>query len=221
MKKKSELLLDFTSLLDVIMIILFVVICNMNNAAMEANQSAEAANKELILAKEQLSDNESKLDELTGDNESLKEELAQFTINGENTSQDKAEAFGSAIDNTVKVMLKCKTGMDIDTNNHKVSIDVVIKGKGSDTSRTEALIIHDFSLSREERAVFNATQVKNMTETLKDSLLGLDAPLIWFMIEYDYKDENFSNTDLEMINDAIDDLSLLLGITCQVEELRE
>lgn len=221
MKRKRDLALDFTSLLDVIMILLFVVICNMSQAAIEANENAEAANKELEGAKEQLEDNQAKIDELSSSNQSLNDELAQFTINGEQTSQNMSDAYGSAIDNTTKVLLKCSTGMDIDTNNHKVSVEVVIKNQNNNATKTELKIIHDFSLSYDDRVDFNNKQVSDMTAELKNALGTVNSPLVWFMIEYEYADENFSNSDLEMIKDSIKDLQLETGINYQVEEIRE
>lgn len=221
MRKKRDLVLDFTSLLDVIMILLFVVICSMNHAAMEANENAKAANNKLDYAKEQLEENEAVMEELKADNAALKSELMQFAINGEETSIDMAEAYGLAIDNTVKVVLECDTGMDIATNNHIVLIDARIKGEDIETTHKELTIVHDFSLDKDERARFNARQVKNICDKLNEALSEVHAPLIWFMVEYEYKDENFSNADLEILREAIDDLSLMLDIRCQIEEIKK
>lgn len=221
MKKKRDLMLDFTSLLDVIMILLFVVICGMNNSAIEANKKAESYGEELQNAKNEIIKSQAMVEELSESNDNLSEELAQYTINGEATNKDKAEAYGTAIENTTKVMLKCETGMDIETNNHKVTINVVAKGAGEDTTKASLKIIHDFNLSKDERDEFNSKQVTEFKNGLLEALGKVDSPLIWFMIEYEYGDENFSNADILIIKEAIDDLALELGISCQIEEIRE
>ena len=41
------------------------------------------------------------------------------------------------------------------------------------------------------------------------------------LIEYDYKDENFSNADLEIIRDAVEMIETDLNVTCYIEEMKK
>lgn len=68
--KKKELILDFTSLLDVIMILLFVVISNINQVSLSANEMAE---EKLLEAQSQIDELNNERDELLGKIESAEE----------------------------------------------------------------------------------------------------------------------------------------------------
>ena len=65
--KKRDLVLDFTSLLDVIMIILFVVISNMGQASLDAKKAAEAKMAENIGIQQNLSNIQQVLSNLQND----------------------------------------------------------------------------------------------------------------------------------------------------------
>lgn len=219
MRKKKNLILDFTSLLDVIMILLFVVICNMNNASLEANENAKKSQESLADAEMKLEDMQDKLDALSADNEALNKELSEYQINsGDPVS---AEAYEAILDSTTKVIMKCETGMDTETNKHMVSIDIIIKNGDETARQTTTKIIHDFDLSRKERDEFNAKQIGSIKEELEKYLTYSDTGLIWVLIEYDYKDENFSNADLEIIRDAVEMIETDLNVTCYIEEMKK
>ncbi|MDE6026067.1 MAG: hypothetical protein K2G45_11520 [Lachnospiraceae bacterium] len=219
MRKKKNLILDFTSLLDVIMILLFVVICNMSNASLEANENAKKSQESLADAETKLEDMQDKLDALSADNEALKTELSGYQINdGDSVSSEVYEAI---LVSTTKVIMKCETGMDTETNNHMVSIDIIIKNKDESARQTTAKIIHDFGLSRKERDAFNAKQIGSIKEELEKYLTYSDTKLIWVLIEYDYRDENFSNADLEIIHDAVEMLEAERNVTCYIEKMKK
>ncbi|MCM1287619.1 MAG: hypothetical protein NC240_04865 [Clostridium sp.] len=219
MRKKKNLILDFTSLLDVIMILLFVVICNMSNASLEANENAKKSQESLADAEIKMEDMQGKLDALSADNEALKMELSEYQIN--DGDPVPSEAYKAMLDSTTKVIMKCETGMDTETNKHMVSIDIVIKHKNETARQTTAKIIHDFDLSRKERDAFNAKQIGSMKAELEKYLTYTDTKLIWVLIEYDYRDENFSNADLEIICDAVDMIEADKNITCYIEEMKK
>lgn len=219
MRKKKNLILDFTSLLDVIMILLFVVICNMSQASLEANENAEKSQESLANAEMRLEDMQDKLDELSADNEALNMELSRYQINsGDSVS---SEAYEAILGSTTKVIMKCETGMDTETNKHMVSIDIIIKNKDETARQTTAKIIHDFDLSRKERDQFNAKQIGSIKEELEKYLTYSDTGLIWVLIEYDYRDENFSNADLEIIRDSVEMIETDLNVTCYIEEMKK
>lgn len=219
MRKKKNLILDFTSLLDVIMILLFVVICNMSNASLEANENAKKSQESLANAETKLEDMQDKLDALSAENEALNMELSGYQLNSDDPVS--AEAYEAVLGSTTKVIMKCETGMDTETNKHMVSIDIVIKNKDETARQTTAKIIHDFDLSRKERDEFNAKQIESIKEELKKYLTDSDAKLIWVLIEYDYRDVNFSNADLEIIHDAVEMIDADLNIPCYIEEMKK
>lgn len=219
MRKKKDLILDFTSLLDVIMILLFVVICNMSKASLEANENAKKSQESLADAETKLEDMQDKLDALSADNEALNMELSGYQINSGDPVSD--EAYEAILGSTTKVIMKCETGMDTETNKHMVSIDIVIKNKDETARQTTAKIIHDFDLSRRERDEFNAKQIGSIKEELKKYLTYSDTKLIWVLIEYDYRDENFSNADLEIIHDAVEMIEADKNVTCYIEEMKK
>ncbi|MBD5096138.1 MAG: hypothetical protein HDT40_03875 [Lachnospiraceae bacterium] len=219
MRKKKNLILDFTSLLDVIMILLFVVICNMNNASLEANENAKKSQESLADVEMKLENMQDKLDALSAENEALNMELSGYQLN--NGDSVSSEAYKTMLGSTTKVIMKCETGMDTETNKHMVSIDIIIKNKDETARQTTAKIIHDFDLSRKERDEFNARQIGSIKEELKKYLTYADTKLIWVLIEYDYRDENFSNADLEIIHDAVEMIDADLHIPCYIEEMKK
>lgn len=219
MRKKKNIILDFTSLLDVIMILLFVVICSMSNASLEANENAKKTQESLADAETKLEDMQDKLDVLSADNEALNMELSSYKLNSDDPVS--SEAYEAILGSTTKVIMKCETGMDTETNKHMVSIDIMIKNKDETARQTTAKIIHDFDLSRKERDEFNARQIGSIKDELKKYLTYSDTKLIWVLIEYDYRDENFSNADLEIIHDALETIEADLNITCYIEEMKK
>lgn len=219
MRKKKNLILDFTSLLDVIMILLFVVICNMSNASLEANENAKKSQESLADAKMELEDMQDKLDVLSADNEALKMELSGYQLN--DGAPVSSEAYEAILESTTKVIMKCETGMDTETNNHMVSIDIIIKNRDETARQTTVKIIHDFDLSRKERDEFNAKQIGDLKEELEKYLTYADTKLIWVLIEYDYRDENFSNADLEIIHAAVELIQADRNVTCYIEEMKK
>ena len=85
--KKKDLVLDFTSLLDVIMIILFVVISNMGQASLDAKEAAEAKMEENIGIQQNLSDTQQTLSNLQNEyneliisNEKLQNQLDELLL---------------------------------------------------------------------------------------------------------------------------------------------
>ena len=73
--KKRDLVLDFTSLLDVIMIILFVVISSMGQASFHAKEEAE---KQIEDTKQSLKDLQNKYNEMGADNEELQKQIEEL-----------------------------------------------------------------------------------------------------------------------------------------------
>ena len=211
MMKKRELILDFTSLLDVIMILLFVVIHNMNQASLSAHEETERALAEVQSQVEALTDER---DDLLAQVEDLK------IISGLNV--DDMSVFKATIERMAKVTLICTTEMNDETDNYEVRVDIYLgTDPNEDQSLVDSVIIeHDLNLTREERMRFNAGQVTKVTKVLENMLKDVDLKLLWFSIQYTYEDENFSNLDLEILNRSISDLERVLSKSCYIDKIK-
>lgn len=211
MMKKRELILDFTSLLDVIMILLFVVLHNMNQASLAAHEEAERALAGVQSQVEALADER---DDLLGQVEDLK------IISGHDA--DDMSVFKAAIGRMAKITLICTTEGNDETDNYGVRVDIYLGTDPNDAqSLADSVIIeHDLNLTREERMRFNAGQVTKVTKVLENILKDVDLKWLWFSIQYTYEDENFSNSDLEILNRSISDLERVLSKSCYIDKIK-
>ena len=83
--KKRDLVLDFTSLLDVIMIILFVVISSMGQASFNAKEEAQkqmeenaGIQQELEIAQQSLQNLQNEYDEMGANNQELQKQVQEL-----------------------------------------------------------------------------------------------------------------------------------------------
>lgn len=247
--KKRELILDFTSLLDVIMILLFVVIGNMSLASANVNAAAreetEAAQEALAAeqlqaeeAAEKIKELEGKLAELEGVNQknadlelelkvllenhtALLEEYDYLKIITDFDASDTS-AYGQVIERMTKVLLLCETGQNEATGLPEVRVGIY-RSDGTEQEKsfvTSVVLTHDFSLSKEERAEFTAGQVTELTKALSGALRGNTEEVVWCSVQYAYDDENFSQSDLEVIGEAIRNLERSFSKTCFMEKIK-
>lgn len=216
--KKKELILDFTSLLDVIMILLFVVISNMNQTSLAINEEAEKAVAE---AQSQYADMNSRLEELQNEYNMLQNEYDYLKITTDYDADDTS-VYEATIERMAKVVLICNTDENDLTGNYEVKIDLYLDGNmnGESTFLESVIIEHDLDLSREEREKFNAEQVLNVTKVLSGALRDVDKEMIWVSIQYAYDDENFSSSDLRIIKESIHNLQRSFSKTCYVDEIK-
>lgn len=240
--KRKELILDFTSLLDVIMILLFVVISNINQASLTINEEAERAVVEAQSQIEELNDerddllrqleniigNElsyadisSQLEELKSKYEMLQNEYDYLKITTNYDAGDMS-VYEAAIERMARVVLICNTDENNMTGNYEVKIDIYLDGNmNGESSFIESVIIeHNLNLSREEREKFNAEQVLKVTKVLSEVLRDVDEKMIWVSIQYAYDDENFSNSDLRIIKESINNLERSFSRTCYVDDIK-
>lgn len=242
MMKKRELILDFTSLLDVIMILLFVVIYNMNQASLSATEETGRALDEARSQVEALSDERDDLlaqvESILGrevnygdiglELEAMKQEYDALeneydylkTITDRNA--DDVSVFKATVERMAKVTLICTTEENEETDNYEVKVDIYL---GTDPDDAQSLIDsvtieHDLDLTRDERVKFNAEQVTKVTKVLENMLKDVDLKLLWFSIQYTYEDENFSNLDLEILNRSIRDLERVLSKSCYIDKVK-
>ncbi len=247
--KKRELILDFTSLLDVIMILLFVVIGNMSlvsaNANAAAREETEAAQEALAEEQKQAEDAAEKIAELEAklaEAEALEQEYADLELELkvllENhtalleeydylkiiTDFDASDtsAYEQVIKRMTKVLLLCDTGVNEGTGQPEVSVGIYRSG-GSEEEKTyvtSVVLAHDFSLTKEERAELAARQVTEMTKALSGALRDATEDVVWCSVQYAYDDENFSQSDLEVISEAIRNLERSFSKSCFMEKIK-
>jgi biopolymer transport protein ExbD len=251
--KKRELILDFTSLLDVIMILLFVVIGNMSLASVSANAAAKA---ETEAAQSALEEEQAELEAAAEKNNELEAELAELVREAEQLQQKNADlelelkvllenhtalleeydylkiitdfdandtsAYGQVIERMTKVLLLCETGQNEATGLPEVRVGIYRSG-GTEQEKsyvTSVVLAHDVSLSKEERAELVAGQVTELTKALSGALRKNAEEVVWCSVQYAYDDENFSQSDLEVIEEAIRNLERSFSKTCFMEKIK-
>ena len=247
--KKRELILDFTSLLDVIMILLFVVISNMSLVSANANaaareeteaakealaaeqmQAEEAAEKiaelnaklaELEEVKQNNADLELELKVLLENHTALLEEYDYLKIITDFDASDTS-AYGQVIKRMTKVLLLCETGENEATGFPEVRVGIYRSGGTEEekTYVTSVVLVHDFSLTKDERAELAAGQVTELTKALSGALRENTEEVVWCSVQYAYDDENFSQSDLEVIGEAIGNLERSFSKTCFMEKIK-
>ena len=251
--KKRELVLDFTSLLDVIMILLFVVISNMSlvsaNANAAAKEETEAAQEALTKEQMQTKAAAEKIAELTGEIADLTERLED--ANRENADlelelqvllenhkalleeydylkiitefdADDTSVYGQVIERMTKVLLLCETGKNEETGYPEVRIGIYRSG-GTEEEKTyvsSVVLVHDFSLEKDDRAALMASQVTELTKALSGALRENTEEVVWCSVQYAYDDENFSQSDLEIIGEAIRNLERSFSKSCYMEKIK-
>jgi len=247
--KKRELILDFTSLLDVIMILLFVVIGNMSLVSANANAAAREetrAAKEALAEEQQqteetaeklaeLSEKLSELEEVKQNNADLELELKVLLENHTALLEEydylkiitdfdasDTSAYGQVIKRMTKVLLLCDTETDGETGLPKVCIGIYRAGGTEEekTYVTSVELLHDFSLTAEERAALTAGQVTELTKALSGALRDSAEDVVWCTVQYAYDDVNFSQSDLDVIGEAIGNLERSFSKTCFMEKIK-
>ena len=83
------------------------------------------------------------------------------------------------------------------------------------------IFTHNFNLTREERMIKNAEMQADMYRSLENIIKGNDLEFVFITIEYTYGDKNFSQTDLNNIIKAVDDLERNYSITCYIDKVKQ
>ena len=240
--KRRELILDFTSLLDVILILLFMVIVNINQASLTANEeterelaAAQAQIKELSDDKEDLlmeiesiigreisfADISLEMESLKSDYDALLDEYDYLKLTSDYDPKDTS-LYEAALERLEKVTLICETSKNEETGNYEVNVKVYKNGDKNDgQSFTDSVILeHNMELTKEERTRLKAKQVTELTKALATVIRDVDLDMIWFAIQYYYEDENFSNMDLEIMNEAIENIERTFSKKCHMEKIK-
>lgn len=237
--KKRDLVLDFTSLLDVIMIILFVVISSMGQASFDAKEAAQAQMQENAESLQELNDSRQLLADLQNEYENVvldnQELLKQLEELSEENNLYKAKVVGKDVNEaklyerimkkTQKITLICTPHINSSKSaGNEVEITLYSDNSGSE-SEQEALdvvtFIHNFDLTKEERTRKNAEMQADMYRSLENVIKGKDLELVLITIEYTYGDKDFSQSDLNNIVGAVDDLERNYSITCYIDKIKQ
>ena len=225
--KKRDLVLDFTSLLDVIMIILFVVISSMGQASFNAKEEAQkqmeenaGIQQELEIAQQSLQNLQYEYDEMGANNQELQKQVQELLKENnlyKTEDIDKGLLYESLMEKSKKITLICTPYINSNkSNSNEVEITVYSGESGAEQEALDIVIFtHNFDLTREERIAKNAEMQADMYSSLENLIKGNDLELIFITIEYTYGDKNFSQTDLNNIIKAVDDLERNYSITCE------
>ena len=203
--KKRDLVLDFTSLLDIIMIILFVVISGMGQASLDAQKEAQEQMEENYAALQK------ELEQLTKENNLYKKEDA-----------DKALLYESLMEHAKKITLICIPSINSDkAGGNEVEIKIYSDETTEEQEEMDSVIFtHNFELTREERLLKNAEAQSDMYHALENIIREGEPELVFITVEYTYEDKNFSQTDLNNIMGAVDDIERNYLVKCYIDKLK-
>ena len=212
--KKRDLVLDFTSLLDVIMIILFVVVSSMGQNALDVQAESEKKVSELQEVVNQLEDN----------NDELKSENEYYKKKADETNVDDADVMKVLLKKTIQITLDCKTFTDEDkTDSDRVEITVYKGRDGEDRNNVGTIsFTHNLNLSADDRQKKHDEHMNSMFNKLKEVIESeKDIELVILTIQYKYNDEIVSQADLNNINNAIMRIEDELDISCFVDSIKQ
>ncbi len=235
--KKKDLVLDFTSLLDVIMIILFVVISNMGQASLDAKEAAEAKMEENIGIQQNLSDTQQTLSNLQNDyneliisNEKLQNQLDELLLENNlykakagKTDIEEKQLYESLMNQSKKITLICEPYINPNkSDENAVEITIYSAETGDEQKALDVVTFtHNFDLTRNERSIKNAEMQADMYRALEKIIKDNDLKFALITVEYMYNDKNFSQTDLNNIIGAVEDIERKYSITCYIDKIKK
>lgn len=205
--KRRELVLDFTSLLDVILILLFIVTSGIGESSQAASdraeQSAARAQAQVEALEGERGQLSQELDELREKYGQLLEDYDYLKITSHYNAGDTS-VYRQAIGRVTQAVLDCRGGGNASAAQAEFCLYVApAGGDGRAVFAGRRSMAHDFALSPAQRAQRSTQQANELAKLLADTLRDDGAPVIWFTIQYDYEDENFTYSDLEVIRKAI------------------
>ena len=162
--KKRDLILDFTSLLDVIMILLFVVISSIGQASSKVKEEAQKQMKEnaeiqrdLETSQQSLRNLQNKYDKMSVTNEELQQQIEELLKeNNLYKTEDinKGLLYESLMEKSKKITLICNSHINPNkSNGNEVEIGLYSNESDDEYAIIDTVIFtHNFDLTREERA---------------------------------------------------------------------
>lgn len=235
--KRSNLILDFTSLLDVIMIILFVVISDMGQTSLDVKQEAQVKVEENIRMQQELDDIQQVLssvqneyDEISTYNEKLQNQLDElskennlYKAKENRTDINEAQLYEIIMEKSKKITLICTPYVNSNkSDSNEVEITIYSTGAGGEQEALDVVTFtHNFNLTREERIQKNAEMKTDMYRSLENIIKDNELELVLITIEYTYGDKNFSQTDLNNIIKAVEDIERNYSVTCYIDKIKQ
>lgn len=215
--KRRELVLDFTSLLDVILILLFIVTSGIGASAKADSEAAEQAVSQAQAQAEAL---EGELAELQDRYDQLSDDYDYLKITSQYDAGDTT-VYQQAMKRVTQAVLDCQGGGDASGAQAEIGLYVAaVGGDGRAVFAGRQVVAHDFALSPAQRAERGAQQANDLAKLLADALRDDQAPVIWFTVQYRYDDENFTYSDLEIIRRAINIFEAAFDKPCYYSVLK-
>lgn len=234
---KKDLVLDFTSLLDVIMIILFVVISSMGQASFDAKEEAQAQIEENAGIQQErndfqraLADLKNEYEEMVANNEELQKQLEElskennlYKAKDARADVNKVQLYESLMEKSQKITLICTPYINSNKSDSNEVEITVYSGKPGDEQEAFDVVTftHNFNLTREERNIKNAEMQADMYRSLESVVKRNDLEFVLVTIEYAYGDKNFSQMDLNNIIRAVDDIERNYSIICYIDKVKQ
>ncbi len=198
-----------------------------NRLSQEALAEAEEENRLLQEALTELEEEKAGLEtELAG----LEERVQQLAVENNrleaalgSTDVDEAMLYEVLLEKSEKVTLICSTYVnEKKSSKNEVEITIHFAEDGSDEQDQETVVVfsHDFSLSAEERKEKNAQMQSDLYYALSRRV-GDDTKLLMITVVYTYADINFSQSDLDNITKAAEDLERNLNIRCYIDKVKQ
>lgn len=233
--KKRDLVLDFTSLLDVIMIILFVVISSMGQASFDAKKEAQKQieknaeiQQDLKITQQSLKNLQNKYNAMDANNEKLQKQIEELQKENnlyKNENIDSRLLYEYLMEKSKKITLICTPYINSNkSNSNEVEITLYSdENRGEQEAVDIVIFTHNFNLTKEERIIKNAEMQADMYRSLENIIKNKenDLKLVFVTIEYVYGDKNFSQTDLSNITKAINDIERNYSITCYIDKIKQ
>lgn len=240
---KREKNLDFTSLLDVIMILLFIVLSGIGRRAQTTEAELKKAESRAQATEAELKKAESRAAVLSESVQAYEEEIAQLSAENIdlNTELDAVleqytdlktitdygsggyqKAYPAVLRRVAKSTIVCLPEPEAHSDRWNVRVDLYID-RTYDNSLVYTdtyTLIHDYDLSPYERRRANARQELEMTKFLETCLMQDEEPMeyCYITIQYPAGDENFSSLDLDIIERAISNIQNERGLKCYIEK---
>ncbi len=222
---KRENNLDFTPLLDVIMILLFIVLAGIGHKAQETKDDLTKAEKQIAELEENSLRLEESIRELESHNNDLTVELDAVSQHYNDLlaiteyGKTNLNAYPAVLRRVMKSTLVCEPVPEEWSDNWNVKVDLYIdKTYDNDLVYADSFkLVHDYDLTAEERQRINARQEQEMTQFLEKHLEVDASEYCYITIQYPELDENFSSLDLDIIEKAINNTQNDRGLKCYIE----
>lgn len=234
--KKRDIVLDFTSLLDVIMIILFLILAGLKQSAdisddglkdkeeriTELESELDKANSTLESITSELEKEISEKNDLISDYDDIKNEYDLLLAENGNSDIKDENLLEILLKKSDKLIFNCSSySKDNNPDEASVEIKIYYAENGKDPEEKNTVVFkHDFRLNSEERKKKNASMQSNLYKVLKDEIQSSDSECILASIQYSYNDKNISQSDLDIIYGALNDIETNESKKCFTEKVK-